>query len=98
MEIFKQTTDDFVPSRRCLHTTGAGNWPLLGDHSANLITSIEDQALFTGLRDDVHQYLTPANRFEQHRAASIPEDLCRKAGHALLETTVRSAAIERREL
>ncbi|WP_321477971.1 hypothetical protein [uncultured Paludibaculum sp.] len=95
MEIFKQTTDDFVPSRRFLKTTGAENDLILGDDSAALITCIEDQSLFSGLRDDVHQHFSPANRFEQHMADSIAEELWRKARYALLETTALSAAIER---
>ncbi|MGJ5815415.1 hypothetical protein [Paludibaculum fermentans] len=95
MELFKQTTDDFKPSRRFLQTTGAENALLLGDDSANLITCIEDQALFSGLRDDVHQNFIPANRFEQHLADSIAEELWRKSRYALVETTALSAAIER---
>ncbi|MGJ5816019.1 hypothetical protein [Paludibaculum fermentans] len=95
MELFKQTADDFSPSRRFLQTTGAENALLLGDDSANLITCIEDRALFSGLRDDVHQHFTPANRLEQHMADSIAEELWRKSRYALVETTALSASIER---
>jgi hypothetical protein len=95
MQIFNKTTDDMVPARRFLTTTGAENALLLGDDSANLITCIEDRSLFSGLRDDVHQHFTPATRFEQHMADSIAEELWRKARYSLLETTALSAAIER---
>jgi hypothetical protein len=95
MEIFKPATDGFTPSRRFLQTTRAENDLLLGDDSANLITCIEDQALFSGLRDDVHQHVAPATRLEQHMADSIAEELWRKARYSLVETTALTVAIER---
>ncbi|MBN9662692.1 MAG: hypothetical protein J0H49_31125 [Acidobacteria bacterium] len=61
MEIFKPATDGFTPSRRFLQTTRAENDLLLGDDLASLITCIEDQALFSALRDDVHQHVAPAS-------------------------------------
>ncbi|QOY88961.1 hypothetical protein [Paludibaculum fermentans] len=95
MRIFNTNRDDMVPSRHFLATTSAENALLLGDDSASLIACIEDQALFSGLRDDVHQHFTPATRFEQHVADSIAEELWRKARYSLLESTALSAAIER---
>ncbi|QOY86783.1 hypothetical protein [Paludibaculum fermentans] len=93
MQIFSQTTEDFVPSRRLAKTAGAG--PLAGDASDNLITCIEDPSLYSSLRDDVHQHFNPTTRFEQHLADAIAEELWRKARYSLVETTALTVAIER---
>lgn len=95
MRIFLTSADEPENRRVFTKVTKAENELLLGDEAANLLTCVEDRALFHEIRDSVHEEFVPRTRFQRIMADTIAEELWRKSRYSMVESTAVSAAIER---